>query len=40
VDEPSLVARLAEQGVNDFELSAPVQLVGWYHDDQLGDRRF
>ena len=33
--EPSLVARLAEQGVMKFGLSAPVQLVGWYHDEPL-----
>jgi hypothetical protein len=35
VGEPSLVERLAEQGVNAFELSAPVQFVGWCHDEHL-----
>jgi hypothetical protein len=35
VDESSLVTGLAEQEVNDFELLAPVQLVGWYHDESL-----
>jgi hypothetical protein len=33
--EPSLVARLIEQGVDEFTLSAPVQFVGWYYDEQL-----
>jgi hypothetical protein len=33
--EPSLVARLSEQGVDEFTLSAAVQLVGWYYDEQL-----
>jgi hypothetical protein len=35
VAEPSLVARLAEQGVDEFDLMPPVQLVGWYHDEHL-----
>jgi hypothetical protein len=35
--EPSLVARLSEQGVDEFTLSAPVQFVGWDHDEQLYD---
>jgi hypothetical protein len=40
VEDPTLVARLAEQGVQDFELSAPVQLVSWYHDEPLYEAEF